>query len=406
MASNCSRAQASFAFHKTGQGFPGCVRCAEVVGAGVCPEPGTLERLMLHFERTAVLCAPQNCQRHQRGYWSPAIQERIQVFKTAHVDRTLENEAGGREMAELLGLRGKYAQMHGQTRFARELKVHAWHRVRALLAMFDVVLWADRRGLRSVLILEGDVRPVPKNQLSPEEVDRFGTYLANSGWSTVRLGGYFAPYGHYRAMPLRPNVCPPECRCNPVPNASRLCEVTSPPALSENSWSSEPFCPVKDSVAFAVNARSYPAFRQARLRALAALRSAVNLSKAAARRHLAPLNSTLGLSPIQFQNELPWFDVWLPASLDQTYVLPVLVEQQTRQADGDESSRRFARQCHPSALPLDSARPRKEAATAEAAKRRQKERKSKSASESHWTQLAPGRRRRRPRLQSAETRSK
>ena len=47
-----------------------------------------------------------------------------------------------------------------ETRQARDFKHGVWHRVRTLIATLDVVLWAERSGLESVLVIEGDARPV------------------------------------------------------------------------------------------------------------------------------------------------------------------------------------------------------------------------------------------------------
>ena len=42
--------------------------------------------------------------------------------------------------------------------------------------------------------------------------------------------------------------------------------------------------------------------------------------------------------------ELPWVDMWLPATLPSIYVLPSIAVQQTKQGD-EHSSLKFARGC-------------------------------------------------------------
>ena len=409
----CAAAQASPRFHRDGSGFRGCPRCAEVPGAGVCPLPGTLEQVMLLFNKTAVLCASKNCKRHESSarYWPPAVQDRLEIFQAATVDRELENRRDGSEIAELLGLRGKFAK----TKAAREYVHGPWHRVRALLASLEVVLSAERRGLDSILVVEGDVRPVPKNQLSSEEIAALQAWLSasDSRWQVLRLGGYFRSHSQYRSTSERSVGCPASCRCNGVPASltaaaastfrildatdggsgedrligplitthpgralnlytgrspsrsySRFCEIDPPVVASDEAWPAAPFCNVKDTVAFAVHKRAFPAFRRLRNRALSALRVALRRSRSAAAgsagpsdASLVPLNYTLGLSDAHYETSLPWFDVWMPARLTNVYVLPVLVVQQVRQGD-EATSVKFAKDCKPEALDVMRAVPR------------------------------------------------
>ena len=312
----CVEAQASPLYHRTGKGWPGCPRCAEVPGAGVCPRPGTLEDVMLLFNRTAILCHSKNCERHRPSakYWSADVYSRLEIFEATRFDHELERRVYGSAVGELLGLRGKFAR---DPQRSREF-IGAWHRVRALLATLEVVHWAEQQGLDSVLVMEGDVRPVPRNQLNQDEVQVLRARLqsAESRWSVVRLGGYFHSFSRYRGRvqrdPSISSACPTECACSgggraaamsealsaaqsgaaeltathPLTKAlprPRLCEVAAP-AATDGAWNTAPFCNVKDSVAFAVHRSAYPTFRRARRLAVAALRLAANRSKSAYRR--------------------------------------------------------------------------------------------------------------------------
>ena len=266
-------------------------------------------------------------------------------------------------ISDLLGLRGKL----GETADGRRLK-GVWHRIRALLSSLGLVLAAEARGLDSVLIVEGDVRPVPSNQLPVAAVGELRARLSHEPWSVVRLGGHFWKFSQYRKRRDVPSTCPAECTCarpaRPTAFSPRFCTVRSPvapDASGDDEWMARPFCTVKDSVAFAVHSSAYPAFRRARERAFAALQQAVNLSRLEAAAHggaIKPVNETFGLSPRRFELDLPWFDVWLPARLDNTHVLPSLTVQQIRQGD-EQLSRSFAERCSPGALPAAEARARK-----------------------------------------------
>ena len=368
--SDCEAAGRSGSFRMTGRGFPGCPRCQEVPGAGVCPSPGSLVEVIQSFDRTVVLCTGSTCARHTGGlYWPSDVSQKLYVFDTKHVDQLIIDYS--RDIAQLIGL-GPPGEADPLLlpRASQDIRF-AWHRVRTLLSAFETVRWADRVGLESVLIMEGDVRPHPPSQLKPADTARLSEHLRNGNWSVVRLGGYFYHYGKHRP---RKAPCPDQCLCATIPTgspraakrmsgetwsalpsrSSRFCEVASgvPANESGDVWTAAKPCLVKDAVAFAVHRRAYHVFKRARRTALAALQEAVDITRQLrpTMHRLEPINDTLGLSQEVYDLALPWSDVWLPARLDNLYVLPVIVEQQMKQGEGPPSSKYFRDACARSPL--------------------------------------------------------
>ena len=358
---------------------PTCPRCEEVAGAGVCPAPGSFVDFALLFNATYVLClGDQTCPRHRAGYWPPHLHERIRVFDGRELDKALAHKLSPRAAA-ILGL--------GLTKAARrkqEDKAGYWlrivrHRILALLASLRLVEIAKAAGLPNVLILEGDVRPVPRYALSPTDLASLRSHLQSDQWEIVRPSGYFYDFAQYRLKQAKSRPCPSRCRCTPInqpdgPASSLL----RPPACvvrraKQNNL--EARCDVRDTVGFAAHSRTFGAFRKLRRGALEALTTLsltaaacveeeieVNkrgsathdkrgsASQTAAAAAARPVNASFGWSPADFDAVVPWFDKWLPARFDTTYLLPSIVVQQIRQADV-ETSIHFRRKCMEHARP-------------------------------------------------------
>lgn len=403
-----------------------CPRCQEVPGAGVCPAPGTLSDFVLSFNHTYVLCfGPATCPRHRRGYWPRAVHERMTVIDGRDLDRALARRVGPR-VAAILGIDAAAAAATAaappsnslnmsrsgafptrELRKARYKKLPNWvpivrHRVLALLATLRVVELAHAAGRPHALILEGDVRPVPAHALGRDDLLELRAHLATQPWEVVRPSGYFFDFA--RGRNAKGAKCPAQCRCRPAITTARpagrphgrFCEVRramvrggtaaghraaqdvdTERAVTNAAASPSPTmltrldarCDVRDTVGFAVSARTYPAFRKLRRTALASLAHALELDEAttaaltlptrkASRGRLAgglapgaatpdgseqaaepppplklPANSTLGWPEDVYNARLPWFDKWLPARFHTLYVLPSLVVQQVRQGD-------------------------------------------------------------------------
>ena len=299
-----------------------CPRCQEVAGAGVCPAPGSVGLLALEFHQVFVLCMGETCLRHRTGYWPPEVHRKLTVFDAGDMDRTLSEEVGP-QVSRLLNI-GSMTK-----RSANPGDNLLRHRVLAMLATLQLVVEAKRRGLQSVLILEADLHPLSNTryELQPDAVAGIADALRSREWSVLRLGGQFWHYSWSR----QPAACPTGCACTAV--TSHTCEIRPP------AWGGE-YCTVKDSVAFAVHQQAYGSFASARHRALRALHRAVRTEASA-------VNGTWGLPAESFDGawgELPWFDMWLPATQPSIYVLPSIAVQQTKQGDV-QSSVKFAVQC-------------------------------------------------------------
>ena len=298
-----------------------CPQCLQVPGAGVCPAPGSVGSLALEFDQVFVLCMGATCSRHRTGYWPPEVHRRLTVFDASDMDRTLSEHVGP-QVSRLLHI--GTTSSHAANPASAMLR----HRVLALLAELQLVVEAQRRGLQSVLILEADLHPLSNTrfELQPAAVVEIAAMLRAREWSVLRLGGQ---YWHY-SWSRQPAACPTGCACNAVTN--HTCEIRPP------AWGGE-YCMVKDTVAFAVHRRAFGAFASARRRALRALNRAVHAETAA--------NGTWGLPTETFDGawgDLPWFDMWLPATQSSIYVLPSIAVQQIKQGDV-QSSVKFAAQC-------------------------------------------------------------
>ena len=304
-----------------------CPQCLNVSGAGVCPAPGSVGSLALEFDQVFVLCMDATCLRHRTGYWPPKVHRRLTVFDANDLDRTLSEQVGPK-VSRLLNI-GSMA-----TPSANRTNTVLRHRILALLALLQLVGEAQRRGLQSVLILEADLHPLSNTQfeLQPAALAEIAAVLRSREWSVLRLGGQFWHYSWSR----KPAACPTGCACTAV--AGHACEIRPP------AWGGE-YCMVKDTVAFAVHHRAYGAFASARRRALRALHRAVHTESAANGTWGLPAEMAADVATFDATwGELPWFDMWLPATQPSIYVLPSIAVQQTKQFDVS-SSVKFAAQC-------------------------------------------------------------
>ncbi|KAL1496841.1 hypothetical protein AB1Y20_014427 [Prymnesium parvum] len=297
---------------------PRCPRCEEVAGAGVCPSPGSFSDFALLFNHTYVLCSARTtCRRHAYGYWPSRLHERMTLVDARRLDAELAATLGP-SAARLLGIRPAARGAPVWLRIVR-------HRILALLSSLRLVELAAAARRPHVLILEGDVRPVPRHALSASALSSLRATLSLHPWTLVRPSGYFFHFGHYAG---RGRGCPAACRCvRASPRACRLAAAAPP-------------CDVRDTVAFAAHAAAFPAFAAQRERSLAALAALA----AAANRSAPPANATFGWPQRRFDEALPWFDKWLPAAFDTLYIVPSLVVQQVRQVN-IHSSVAFARAC-------------------------------------------------------------
>jgi len=360
-----------------------CPRCDEVAGAGICPEAGAVGNFALEFDRTFVLCAGLSCHRHRTGYWPPDVHSRLNLFEADELDSMLAVSAGPK-VARLLGIgkykfTGRWYEQPGTAEFR-----YTRHRIVALLATLHLVKEAARRGLESVLILEGDVRPLSNlglYSMAPDEVKALGHTLRRRPWSVLRLHGYFYPFAFSRKglhrMPANngtfgPGECPAACACKPVgepvhkcrqptrmrgrypergSRCVRACEIA--PAASGTYG-----CVVKDTVAFAVHKRAYGAFLRQSHRAVEAIERVAdqvtcNQGTCINKNEFEQLNETWGMSRSEWDAALPWFDVWLPQALPNIYIVPSIAAQQVKQGDADTSVH-FAQHCLPQALSDDA----------------------------------------------------
>ena len=176
---DCARAERQRVWSET------CPRCQEIAGAGVCPAPGTLADFALLFNKTFVLCyGKATCPRHRKGYWPQQLHERMSVYDGRDLDRILGHRVGLR-VAALLGIAGGAPRTREAKALRESLKI-VRHRVLALLASLKMVEMAHDEGLSNVLVLEGDVRPVPWHALSAVDVDGMRTFLGTNPW---QIGG-------------------------------------------------------------------------------------------------------------------------------------------------------------------------------------------------------------------------
>ena len=341
---------------------PTCPRCQEVAGAGVCPAPDALAAFAMLFNRTFVLCfGKATCPRHRSGYWPRELHDRMTVFDGRDLDRVLGFRVGPSVSALLgIGAAGPYTKKR-EAKLARanpttalnSLKI-VRHRVLALLASLKVVDYAQSQGLPNILVLEGDVRPVPRNGLSASDVGGLRSWLARNSWQVVRPSGYFWDFADNRGKE-KATSCPAQCRCTRT-GLERACLVRRAPRDD-----SAPRCDVRDTVGFAVHSRAYPAFRRQRRLALDALvqmasaaekevaagSSASSTSASPEEYQLAldtRLNASFGWAQERFDVAIPWFDKWLPARFDNLYVVPSIAVQQIRQGD-ERTSKAFKAAC-------------------------------------------------------------
>ena len=154
------------------------------------------------FNRTFVLCfGLSTCPRHRRGYWPRHVHDRMTVIDGHDLDRTLAQRLGARGAA-LLGVLPAHASEADRR---RKLQAPHWlrivrHRVLALLATLKIIELADEARLPNVLVLEGDVRPVPQNALQPADIEGLRAYMRSQPWEIVRPSGYFYDFAQARLV--------------------------------------------------------------------------------------------------------------------------------------------------------------------------------------------------------------
>lgn len=268
------------------------------------------------------------------------------------VDRLLGQRVGPSVAAILgIGVAGRPSSQEAKARNDALRIVR--HRVLALLASLKMVEFADRADLPSVLILEGDVRPVTRHALTRREVEELSAFLASHPWQVVRPSGYFWDFAPNRGKGAV-RQCPAQCKCAGGVGLSRACLVKRTAAHGMHHVRSPP-CDVRDTVGFAVHRRTFPAFRKLRrvaLDALAEMAARVEAKVVASggnpatasdpndfqRRVDQQLNDSFGATRERFNAAIPWFDKWLPARFDNLYVLPSIAVQQVRQGDERTSS--------------------------------------------------------------------
>lgn len=323
-----------------------------------------------------------------RRVWWQSIQPRLVVFDGAEVDARhadavrwagcdLPDAPAGRSGAPPTREPCTFAQPSGGADWRRTSK----HRLLATLAHLALVEEAERRNLSrvrssslgasgwpvhhrrcaprpQVLILEADAVPSLANEelsLEPSRAAALGARLSAAfasrhPWSVLRLSGMF--YSREFARPLSPQArrggrrrsCSPQCQCTPWAGLAATeaatssyplaCEVAPDPNPSDTvlpmlerlgRW-----CDVRDTSAYAVHRRAYPAFTSYLRRLLvrpAWLRDAAN--------------------------NAPPIDVWLPHALPSVYLLPTLVSQPSFANDSQgatalmrqTSARQFMRLC-------------------------------------------------------------
>lgn len=345
-----------------------CPKCADVVGANVCPRPGTLSDFVRSFEHAFVLCHAHQCARHMSGYWPLSLT--IEPFDVGVFNQGVARLVGP-TVAHALGLTrpGRRALQRVDSHAA------AAHRVLVLLAHLEIVTIAARRNLTNVLVLESDVRPVSRHALSRAEVNALRDALAHEPWALLRPTGFFPDFAQWVTDRFT-RRCPPRCECTPWPrqdgtrrtnqtlaptsSPSRWCLVRAPPERSaprvRDATTGEMLpalpdytrrCDVKNTEAYAVHARAFPRFvamRQAVRRGLAAVAANISLWESsrggmrlsAARRYVVDM--------LDDRETFPYVDLWLPASFDTVLVLPQIVIQQIKQHE-IASSVAFTRAC-------------------------------------------------------------
>lgn len=315
-----------------------CPRCQEVPGAGVCPAPGTLADFMLLFNHTYVMCfGPETCPRHRYGYWPIEVHRRMTVIDGHDLDRKLARRLGP-HLAAWLGISpSPHGSILGQSSIG---EAPGWvrtlrHRVVALLSTLKVVDLARAAGLPNELVLEGDIRPVPKFALNMDDISGLRSYMRESPWEVIRPSGYFFDFSHYRGRG-RARRCPIQCQCAQT-TLKRAC-------LVHRSTDIKTRCDVRDTVGFALHESTYPVFSKMRHEVLQTISEMASSTNSESMSPSYPINESFGLPHQIFEERMPWFDKWLPARFNSLYILPSIIVQQVRQGD-TETSVSFQRHC-------------------------------------------------------------
>jgi hypothetical protein len=248
------------------------------------------------------------------------------------LDAKLARRLGPRA-ASLLGVSSRlpFASAGRAPHWVRTLR----HQVLALLSSLKIVDLARAAGRPNVLVLEGDVRPVPRAALTTDDVVDLCSFVRAGEWEVIRPSGYFFDFARYRGGG-RARGCPRQCRCART-TVQRGCLVLSSRQMQTR-------CDVRDTVGFAAHARTFPVFRRMLRDVLRTVSEMASSDRAAHERETYPVNASFGWARPIFDARVPWFDKWLPARFDCLYILPSIAVQQTRQGD-EETSASFRRHC-------------------------------------------------------------
>lgn len=297
-------------------------------------------QLLYTWERIFVLCYKETCAVHTeagaadgRRMWWPDIQQRIEVFDAADLDRQhlevvrwagcdLPNRPAGRSGDPVIQEPCTFIQRAGGTDWRRTAK----HRLLALLAHLALVTEASRRNLTSVLILEADLVPALAVEELSGDADqnaraakRIRDAFMEHPWAVARLSAMFysrdyLPTG-WRSLDFK--ACTKKCACTRWGGDSwnvkhdtnlRICRIApaempadtiSPMLKNLHLW-----CDVRDTAAYAVHRSAFPAFIG-------------YLDRLKSRPHWLRSNAV----------EVPAIDNWLPHALPCLYFLPTLVSQ-------------------------------------------------------------------------------
>ena len=288
-------------------------------------------------DRIFVLCLEEQrrkgdatCNDHRRNIWWPSIQQRVTVFPAHNVDHA-------------------YAHVLNFSLGARDVQSKkAKTKLRTFLSHLWLVNEAARQNLRSVLIVEADVRQAymfhPYRSTSQINLlaGRLATALSTVQWSVLRLSAFFAdPLVDWpKNATTHDEICKPQCVCRPwAPGALvqddtlSLCTVAAGPAAATESrlprtaemW---PFCRAWGSEGYMVHASAFPRFQSTYRWFLdqPALGDASWIAHKSVRGH---------------GSDVPFVDDWLPAVFPNTYVIPSLVTQRgnSRSSRGVQSMR-------------------------------------------------------------------
>ena len=141
-----------------------------------------------------------------------------------------------------------------------------------------VIQDAKQNSFKNILIMEDDVRPVKKYDLSSMDMYNIIESLKYSQWDILRLASYPKIFSMYQ----RHKTCTKECKCQYI--TSRLCKMKS-------------ICDMRNTEAYAVHHKAFSKF------------------------------------PNVYHGNL-WYDQWLSrGNWSQLYIMPQIFVQQIKQGD-------------------------------------------------------------------------